>query len=162
MFWGMYNKDIKIKKLFKKILICGRSCPVWPTWWLVVPQRRGFIMINDFRCEDLYTFFHEVLADVADCGADDASVTSSEDNKELTIILTYDRVDGTHRTWTCTYKNTETYWQTMYNYIDRVKGFVEEYNKLTDNGTAEPAVRVRSLFRAFDRRVRVCGCVGYY
>jgi hypothetical protein len=112
-------------------------------------------MNSDFGC--IFDFFHEVRADFRDFVIDDVDVKSSDDFKELQITLKYPRLSGGYGTTKYTYTNKETYWGDMYEYIRVVKLFMNEYNKYSDNGTAEPKTKFSALRYAYNRRVHRCG-----
>jgi hypothetical protein len=111
-------------------------------------------MNTNFAC--IFDFFHEVRADFRDHYVDDVDIESSDDFKTLDIHLKVKSFDG-YRTINYTYTNKETCWMYMYEYIDVVKLFMSEYNKYSDNGTAEPSVKMRALRYAYNKRVHRCG-----
>jgi hypothetical protein len=109
-------------------------------------------MNNNYDGSDLYDFFHELRAYISDCGADDIEIACSDDYKTLRIS----RIIGT-RTQNFTFNNNETYWGYMYEYIRTVKLFMNEYNKYSDNGTADPNTKMWALRYAYNKRVHRCG-----
>ena len=105
----------------------------------------------------LYTMFDEVRADFRDLVVDDVVVTCSEDYKKLNIHLTNPRLDSGYNIFNYTFTNNESIWMKEYEYINVVKNFMNAYNKYSDNGTAEPKIKIRALRRAYNERVHRCG-----
>ena len=109
---------------------------------------------SGFKC--LFTFFHEIRADFREGIIDDVEVTCSTDYKTLGITLKAERWDGEYNTIIYTFINTYT-WMELYEYIDVVKRFMNAYNKYSNNGTAEPKIKMQALRRAYNERVHRCG-----
>lgn len=109
---------------------------------------------SSFHC--LFTFFDEIRADFRELAIDDVEVTCSEDYKKLDISLKNPRLDSGYNTINYTFTNTYT-WMELYEYINVVRAFMNAYNKYSDNGTAEPKIKIRALRRAYNERVHRCG-----